>query len=56
MNLFIDITCFVGGLYLLMIALAMKTANFSSFFLYKLIPFIIGLSCLFAGLKLVGWV
>jgi hypothetical protein len=38
---------FVAGLWLISLALITKTGNFFSSFVFKIVPFFIGLACLF---------
>jgi len=55
MELFHQIILIVTGLYLLIGALTMQTKNILSSMLFKVTPFFLGMGCLFAAGKLIGW-
>lgn len=52
---FVNTMPFVTGVYLILIALLMNTENIRSAMLFKVIPFFLGVSCLFTSGKLLGW-
>jgi len=55
MDLFHQLILIVTGIYLVMGALTMNTKNLLSAVLFKVIPFFLGLGCLFSAGKLIGW-
>jgi len=56
METFILINLFVTGLFLIGFTFAMYTKNFISALLFKIIPFFLGLGCVFSGMKMIGWI
>lgn len=54
-ELFINISVLVSGVYLVSMALLAQTKNMISAIYFKVIPFFIGISCLFSAFKLFGW-
>lgn len=56
MDLFIRTTVGLTGIWLISIVLMMETKNFISFAILKLVPFFLGLACLFSSAKLFGWI
>ena len=56
MESFINITPVVTGVWLIVIALWISAkSNFLSAMVFKVVPFFLGLACLFSGGKLMGW-
>lgn len=51
---FMNWTPIVTAVWLIGIALIMETENIKSAMIFKVIPFFLGLSCLFVGLKGMG--
>ena len=52
--MFITITLFVCGVWLIGTALMMKTNNGVSSIIFKVIPFFMGLSCIIAFIRSIG--
>jgi len=55
MELFTSIILFTAGGWITLLSLWMKTENFQSMFIFKFLQLFLGLACLFAGVKYVGW-
>ena len=47
---------FITGVFNITFSLINKTKNFNSSLLYKVIPFFLGLGCLFYSAKILGWI
>ena len=55
MELFHQIILIVTGIYLVMGALNIKTEGLLSAMLFKVIPFFLGMGCLFSAGKIIRW-
>lgn len=55
MSYFISYMPLIAGLWLIGIALMMTTKNVISSVIFKVIPFFLGMGCLFSAGKTLGW-
>jgi ABC-type Na+ efflux pump permease subunit len=44
----------IAGLYFIVFSFVMNTENFASALIYKVIPFFLGIGCVFVGLTLLN--
>jgi hypothetical protein len=56
MNPTIGVILLVAGVWLVSNAMIMKTKNIPSSLIFKVLPFFIGMACLWAGAKWFSWV
>lgn len=56
MNTVLITASLASGVYMIVMALLMRTKGTMSAVLFKIIPFFLGLGSLFVGLKLPGWI
>lgn len=56
MSNFINYSILITALWLITTSLAMQTGNFKSSLLFKVIPFGLGMCCLYSAAKLFGWI
>lgn len=56
MELFIHYSILAAATWLISMALITRTETFAAAVIFKVIPMALGLSCLFDGLKLIGWI
>ena len=55
MELFYQVILILTGVYLVAGSLTVHTKNLLSAILFKIIPFFLGLGCLFSAAKLLRW-
>lgn len=55
MSNFINYSVLITAIWLIVTGLTMQTGNFKSAMLFKVIPFGLGMCCLFSAGKLFGW-
>jgi len=55
MELFHQLILIVTGIYLLLGTFTMHTENLFSSMVFKVIPFFLGIGCLFSVGKILGW-
>jgi hypothetical protein len=55
MEIYMIATPLVTGVFLIGVAMLFQTKNMLSSFIFKLVPMWLGISCLFQGLKTIGW-
>ena len=53
---FISVVPFVTGIWLVTMDFLMDTKNFISTLVFKVVPMILGICCLFSGAKLLGMI
>lgn len=54
LEIIINVIPLLSGIYSLFLCLTINTSNFTSDVLCKVIPFFLGLGCVFSSLKLFG--
>ena len=54
-DLFIKLAPLATGIFMIVMSFMTTTRNKKSSLLFEIIPFFLGLSCLFSGGKLMGW-
>jgi len=55
MESFINYSVIITGIWLVSMGTITKAEGWIALLIFKLIPVLLGLSCLFSGLKLIGW-
>ena len=55
MQLFINSSILVAAIWLISMALITRTNSTQATLVFKVIPMLIGLACLFSAIKLFGW-
>ena len=56
MELFINLTPFIVGCMNVIFSLLFNTKNMISSFIFKVLPFSVGIASMFCGAKLMGWI
>ncbi len=56
MESFINYSTIATGIWLVSMGTITKAEGWLAGMIFKLIPVLLGLSCLFSGLKLIGWI
>ena len=56
MNEIVTYAPIAGGGWMIFMALITDTDDFNSSVVFKVIPFFLGLGCLFSGARLLGWI
>jgi hypothetical protein len=54
--MFTAITLLVTGAWLVLQSFLMNTKNFRSSLYFKIVPFTLGMLCIYNGAKLFGWI
>lgn len=55
MQTFIYLMPLISGFYSIIFSFLMSTKNFRSALIFRILPFFLGLGCLFSSCKLFGW-
>jgi len=56
MNTFINLIPLITGIYLISFSFLITTKNIISCLLYQILPFFLGLGCIFSACKLFNWI